>query len=212
MAKDPKQPVTTAQPWQTVDAEPAKPADTTTETAAEVKPAEVAQPAPTETAIAKTISTGGIAETRANGPLVKVKKLNANAALPQYATDGSACFDIVGLNVEKSINSHENSVIYSTGLAFEIPEDHVMLMFSRSGHGFNDNVRLSNCVGVIDADYRGELKVKLTRDNNVSSIGITRGARVAQALVLPVAQVEFLEVEELSSTVRGENGLGSTGQ
>lgn len=212
MAKDPKQQVTT-QPWKQGDSEETKPADTTTETTGETATNEVVQQVQTETVIAQPTSTDNeVVKTRVNGPLVKVKKLNTDAALPQYATDGSACFDIVGLNVEKSINSHENSVIYSTGLAFEIPEDHVMLMFSRSGHGFNDNVRLSNCVGVIDADYRGELKVKLTRDNNVSSIGITRGARVAQALVLPVAQVEFLEVEELSSTERGENGLGSTGQ
>lgn len=212
MAKEPKQQVAT-QPWKQGDSEELKLDDVTTETIGETLTNKVVQQVQTETIIAQPTSTDNkVVKTRINGPLVKVKKLNADASLPQYATDGSACFDIVGLNVEKSINTHENSVIYSTGLAFEIPEDHVMLMFSRSGHGFNDNIRLSNCVGVIDADYRGELKVKLTRDNNVSSIGITRGARVAQALVLPVAQVEFLEVEELSSTERGENGLGSTGQ
>lgn len=141
---------------------------------------------------------------------VLVKKLNEFAVIPQYATEGSACFDITALDV-KSTSQNENSITYSTGLSFEVPENHVMLVFSRSGHGFKENVRLANCVGVIDSDYRGELFVKLVKDNNSAIIQPSRGERVAQALVLPITQVSFEEVEQLSETVRGENGLGSTG-
>jgi dUTP pyrophosphatase len=101
---------------------------------------------------------------------------------------------------------------YSTGLAFEVPEDHVMLVFSRSGHGFKSDVRLSNCVGVIDSDYRGELKVKLTCDKQGWGLEINAGDRVAQGMIIPIEKVQFEEVKELSQTERGKNGFGSTGK
>lgn len=101
---------------------------------------------------------------------------------------------------------------YSTGLAFEVPEDHVMLIFSRSGHGFKNDVRLSNCVGVIDSDYRGELKVKLTCDKIGWGLEVNAGDRVAQGMIIPVAKVSFEEVSELSETVRGTKGFGSSGK
>lgn len=140
---------------------------------------------------------------------VKVKRLYHSAILPTYATDGSGCFDIYTmLNGDTDYNEPHT---YSTGLAFEVPEDHVMLIFSRSGHGFKNDVRLSNCVGVIDSDYRGELKVKLTCDKIGWGLEVNAGDRIAQGMIIPVAKVSFEEVSELSDTERGTKGFGSSG-
>lgn len=85
-----------------------------------------------------------------------------------------------------------------------------MMVYSRSGHGFKSDVRLANCVGVIDSDYRGEVKVKLTNDGN-EYMQVNEGDRIAQAMIIPVEQVKFIEVAELSDTERGTGGFGSTG-
>jgi dUTP pyrophosphatase len=140
---------------------------------------------------------------------MKVKKLHPDAIIPSYATEGSACFDIS--SIKDSYVEEDEPEVFGTGLAFEIPEDHVMLIFSRSGHGFKENIRLSNCVGVIDSDFRGELKVKLMMDQ-AGWFRVIKGERIAQGLVLPIKQVTFEEVEELSNTARGTGGLGSTGK
>lgn len=140
---------------------------------------------------------------------LKVKKLHPDAIIPKYATAGAAAFDLCAVNsgrVMPGLNA-----IVETGLAFEIPEGYVMLVFSRSGHGFNNNVRLSNCVGVIDSDYRGEVKAKLTCDGRCVGIEFKKGDRIAQAVIVPIPQVELEEVDDLSSTERGEGGFGSTG-
>lgn len=143
---------------------------------------------------------------------LNVKRLHEEASLPTYATEGAACFDIRACIPNEAAFStmHHPSVTVPTGLAFEVPENHVMLVFSRSGHGFKNNTRLANCVGIIDSDYRGELMVKLTRDDG-ESLWVDHNERVAQAMIIPVQQVELIEVEELSETVRGASGLGSTG-
>lgn len=141
---------------------------------------------------------------------VKVKRLYDSAILPTYATDGSGCFDIYTmLNGDTDYNEPHT---YSTGLAFEIPEGYAMLVFSRSGHGFKNDVRLSNCVGVIDSDYRGELKVKLTCDKIGWGLEVNAGERIAQGMIIPVPKVTFEEVTELSDTVRGSGGFGSSGK
>ena len=141
---------------------------------------------------------------------VNVKRLYDSAILPTYATDGSGCFDIYTmLNGDTDYNEPHT---YSTGLAFEIPEDHVMLVFSRSGHGFKNDVRLSNCVGVIDSDYRGELKVKLTCDKIGWGLEVNAGERIAQGMIIPIQKVRFEEVSELPETERGEGGFGSSGK
>lgn len=88
-----------------------------------------------------------------------------------------------------------------------------MLVFSRSGHGFKNDTRLANCVGVIDSDYRGEVMVRLTCDNmSVNALHVSPGDRIAQAMLLPVAQVEFEEVDDLGATKRGTGGFGSSGK
>ncbi|MCQ4311736.1 dUTP diphosphatase [Pseudomonas stutzeri] len=143
---------------------------------------------------------------------LKVKRLNEAAQLPTYGTDGAACFDIRACIPGEAAFStmHHPSVTVPTGLAFEVPADHVMLVFSRSGHGFKNNTRLANCVGVIDSDYRGELMVKLTRDDS-DSLWVDHNERIAQGMIIPVQQVELIEADELSDSARGTGGLGSTG-
>jgi len=152
---------------------------------------------------------------------LKVKKLDPAAILPVYATPGAACFDIHALTPWGSPDwdSHEARRVdgsspqtFRTGLAFEIPDGHVMLVFSRSGHGFKNDVRLANATGIIDADFRGELMVKLTCDSDLSQELIVRpGDRIAQAMIVPIPRVEMVEVDELGTTERGAGGLGSTG-
>lgn len=149
---------------------------------------------------------------------VKVKKMFDDVQLPEYATPGSACFDIRAYTDEYYVPHYSESTLvrayssesFGTGLQFEIPENHVLLVFSRSGHGFNKGVRLSNCTGVIDSDYRGELKVKLKNDS-CADFSVSHGERIAQGMVIPYEQVSFVLSEELSSTERGEGGFGSTG-
>lgn len=147
---------------------------------------------------------------------VKIQRLSPTALVPTYATNGSACFDLTADSVEGQPEfiarlRHQQPVIYGTGLAFEIPPGKVMLIFSRSGHGFNDNVRLSNCVGIIDSDYRGEVKVKLTKDTIGGKL-LVPGERVAQAMIIDFEPVEFEVVESLGETARGKGGFGSTGK
>lgn len=152
---------------------------------------------------------------------VKVKRLYPDAKLPTYATDGSGCFDLYAHSVQGfdhvgTIIDHGSPVECGTGLAFEIPPGHVMLVFSRSGMGIKHGIRLANAVGVIDADYRGEVVVKLVQDYRLPVGGqghyeIRPGDRIAQAMVIPLPRVQFFEVGELSQTARGSGGFGSTG-
>ena len=153
---------------------------------------------------------------------VKIKKLRPDAVTPRYATDGSGCFDLaVPLDMQPLGMYNGDTITIPLGLAFEIPEDYVMDVFSRSGHGFKNDVRLSNAVGQIDSDYRGEVQVKLRRDGEkpdwsaettVADFFVIRpGDRIAQARIVPVPRVTFIEVGELSETDRGEAGFGSTG-
>lgn len=146
---------------------------------------------------------------------VKIKKTHEDALLPVYATDGSACFDFKVLKSDipyQSVYVHPGETkVLRTGLAFEIPKDHVMLIFSRSGQGFKFDTRLANCTGVIDSDYRGEVMVKLTKDNGKTpSLEIRAGDSIAQGMILPIAKVEFVLSDDLSETKRGDGGFGST--
>ena len=138
-----------------------------------------------------------------------------DAIIPRYATPGSACFDLHSIEAGRVCVDEPNA--FRTGLCVEIPKGKVMLIFSRSGHGFKDNLRLSNCTGVIDSDYRGEIKIKIAKDTEIYNNGIffvKKGDRIAQAMIVDCPQVEFIEVsskEELSETARGDDGFGSTG-
>lgn len=147
---------------------------------------------------------------------IKIKKTNENAILPTYATNGSACFDLYAPKDFQSVDvAHGEPQSVNTGLAFEVPDDHVMLIFSRSGHGFKNDTRLANCVGVIDSDYRGDIAVKLTRDattNDSPQMFVDAGDRIAQAMIIEVTRVTLVEVDKLSETSRGTGGFGHTGR
>jgi len=153
---------------------------------------------------------------------LKIQKLHPEAIIPKYATAGAACFDLHAVLVDQKEGPYQDIVapgctlVVNTGLAFEVPDGWVMLIFSRSGHGFKNDVSLSNCVGVIDSDYRGEVKVKLRNDSPLADqvaacLPVAHGDRIAQAMLVKVEQWEMVEVDELSSTERGAGGLGSTG-
>jgi dUTP pyrophosphatase len=154
---------------------------------------------------------------------IKIKKLHPLAKVPAYAHGTDACFDLHACMVDGMayIGRHVEPgypVTFGTGLAFEVPEGWAMLIFSRSGQGFKHDVRLANCVGVIDAGFRGEVMVKLTSDALESDFNTDKppyfvqpGDRIAQAMLVPVHRVAFEVVEELGESERGAGGLGSTG-
>ena len=140
---------------------------------------------------------------------IKTKRLADGATVPRLATSGAACFDLHAINGGEA-KAHGGTIVCRTGLAFEIPNGHVMLIYSRSGHGFKNSVRLVNSVGVIDSDYRGEVAVKLINDSPLV-FHVEPGDRIAQAMVILVPACEIIEVDELSETARGAGGFGSTG-
>lgn len=142
--------------------------------------------------------------------LVKVTRTTPKAILPTKGSLGAGCFDVYSTNDGPVVVSKEFPVILGTGLSFEVPEGFVMLVFSRSGHAFKNNVRLANSVGVLDADYRGELKVKLAADGY--DYLINPGERIAQVMILPIPTISFVEATELTATERGSGGFGSSGQ
>ena len=140
---------------------------------------------------------------------LKVKRLTETAKLPTYAHDGDACFDLYA----DDVNEMSGGTIFtcSTGLSVEIPEGCALMVYSRSGHGFKNNMRLANGVGVIDSGYRGELMVKLTCDRQIQYIP-KQGDRVAQAMLIKVPSVHIEESFRLSDSERGEGGFGSSGK
>jgi dUTP pyrophosphatase len=143
---------------------------------------------------------------------MKVKKLDPQAMLPRYGSEHAACFDLHALLPDGGLLLQPgHTALIRTGLSFEIPVSWAMEVYSRSGHGFKNGVRLVNCVGIIDADYRGEVMVKLVNEGT-EAMPVLHGDRIAQAKLSQVPVVEFCEAEELSSTARGEGGLGSTGR
>ena len=146
---------------------------------------------------------------------INIKQLSPLAKMPTYATDGSGWFDLYSINTLPRLVQEGHPVVFDTGLACEIPPGYGMFILSRSGHGFNFDTRLANCVGCIDSDYRGEIKVKLTCDverDEGMPMSVMPGDRIAQACILPIPRVSFEFVDELGETARGKGGFGSTGR
>ena len=142
---------------------------------------------------------------------IKIKRLNERAKIPTFGTEFSAGADLYCAEEhETSVCSGQKCSI-GTGISMEIPEGYVGLVFARSGLACKNGLRLCNSVGVIDADYRGEIKVVLHNDSEYVR-EIKPGERVAQMIVMPYPKVSFIEAEELSDTVRGESGFGGTGR
>ena len=147
-----------------------------------------------------------------------VKKLREDAILPTQATVGSAGFDIraclfdeeTGEKITKIRVPAGGKVKIHTGLAFQLPDNHVMLIFPRSSMGVKKGLMLSNTTGVLDSDYRGEclLFVKNTSDEPIE---IEDGERIAQLVVLQYPTMTYRQVDELDDTERADGGFGSTG-
>ena len=143
---------------------------------------------------------------------VKVKKLHSDAVIPKYAKLGDAGLDLYAVDVKPHVDSltgETTKIIVDSGLAFEIPEGFVGLVFPRSSIQ-STGLRMSNCVGVIDSGYRGSVKTVFDiKDSSLAYYEV--GDRFAQIMIIPYPPVELQEVDELSSTDRGEGGFGSTG-
>lgn len=144
---------------------------------------------------------------------VKIKKLSEYAVIPTYAKPGDMCMDVTA--IDYSFDVKRECHVYKTGLAFEIPEGYGMLLFPRSSNRDTD-CYLTNSVGVIDSGYRGEVlacyKDRDRENLNRSIPPFEIGERVAQVCILPYPIIEFIEVDELKTSERGEGGHGSTGK
>ena len=141
--------------------------------------------------------------------IVKFKKLSPNAVCPSYGTEFSAGADLYALAEDIVIKPGETALIH-TGIAVEIPEGYVGLIYARSGLATKKGLAPANKVGVIDADYRGELMVALYNQSKEERT-VSTGERIAQLVIAPFLKAEFEEANELTDTVRGEGGFGSTG-
>ncbi len=142
---------------------------------------------------------------------VNFKKLCEGAITPTYGTEYSAGADLYNLpDAAVTIPPHATVLIH-TGIAMEIPEGYCGLVFARSGLATKRGLAPANKVGVIDADYRGEIMVAL-HNHTDSPATVDGGERVAQLAILPFLKADLVEVDELSDTARGEGGFGSTGR
>lgn len=141
---------------------------------------------------------------------LKVKKLLPEAKLPAYGSEFAAGADLYALSENPIRIAPQETAIVHTGLAVEIPEGYVGLIFARSGLATKKGLAPANKVGVIDSDYRGELRVALHNHTKYVQT-IEPFERVAQFVIMPYVAAQFEEAEELSDTVRGEGGFGSTG-
>lgn len=141
---------------------------------------------------------------------INIKKLDESAIIPTYATELSAGADLYNLPcAETKILPHETVIIH-TGIAIEIPEGYCGLVFARSGLATKRGLAPANKVGVIDADYRGEIMVAL-HNHSEKTAEVAGGERVAQLVIVPFVKGDFSLTLELSDTERGNGGFGSTG-
>jgi dUTP pyrophosphatase len=137
---------------------------------------------------------------------VKIKRLHKDAVIPSYAKAGDAGLDLVATSI---ISFDKEQVTYGTGIAIEIPEGYVGLVFPRSSIRKYEQY-LSNSVGVIDSGYRGEIQATFN-SRYYADVKYKVGDKIAQILIMPYPSIEFEETDELSSTERGDGGFGSTG-
>lgn len=141
---------------------------------------------------------------------VAVKKLDERAVVPSYGSEFAAGADLYAcLDGEIVINPHETALI-PTGIAMEIPVGFAGLIYARSGLATKKGLAPANKVGVVDSDYRGEVKVALHNHSQIPQT-VSAGERVAQLVITPYLTAQFCVEDELSQTVRGAGGFGSTG-
>ena len=141
---------------------------------------------------------------------VEIKKLSKDAVLPAYQTEGAAGMDISACLTEDVILNPMERKLIPTGFAIAVPDGYAAYLYARSGLASKKGITLPNCVGVIDSDYRGEVKVALVNLSD-EPFEIKNGDRIAQMVISPVIQAILVEKEELSETKRAGGGFGSTG-
>ena len=142
---------------------------------------------------------------------INIKKLSESAKLPERGSAYAAGYDLFADLKDAVEIAPKQTLMINTGVAMEIPEGYWGGIFARSGLSSKEGLRPANCVGVVDADYRGPICVALHNDSEVVRT-VVPGQKVAQLVVVPFLTVEFEEVTELSDTVRGVSGFGSTGK
>ncbi len=141
---------------------------------------------------------------------INIKKIDEKAVLPTYGSEFAAGADLYSCSDTVEIKAGETVLIH-TGIAIELPVGYVGLVYARSGLASKKGLAPANKVGVIDCDYRGEIMVAL-HNHSAETRTVERGERVAQLVIAPYYTADFHEVDELSDTVRGEGGFGSTGR
>jgi len=141
---------------------------------------------------------------------IKFKKLNDKAIVPVYGSEYSAGSDLSACIEDDLILNPSQTEIIPTGIAIELPEKYFGMVCSRSGLAAKNNVIVLNSPGIIDSDYRGEIKLIMINHSNVPFV-IKPKMRLAQIIVVPFLQANWIETTSLSETIRGNNGLGSTG-
>lgn len=142
---------------------------------------------------------------------VNVKRLDSRAKLPAFSSSAAAGADLFAILDADLLIAPGETVLVHTGLAMEIPEGFVGLIYARSGLASKRGLAPANKVGVIDADYRGEIMVAL-HNHSLAEQTIANGERIAQMVISQVPVIEYDEVTELSDTIRGDGGFGSTGR
>lgn len=140
---------------------------------------------------------------------LKIKKLDEKAIIPTYGTEYSAGADLYALLDEDLEIKPGETVMIKTGLAMAIPTGYAGLIYARSSLGSKKGLAPANKVGVIDSDYRGEIKVPLFNQSKETQI-ISKNERIAQIIFTPYLRVNFQETDELDDTTRGTGGFGST--
>lgn len=141
---------------------------------------------------------------------VSIKKLNDKAVIPSYGSEFAAGADLYAcIDADLEIGSHQTAVV-PTGIAIELPRGYAGFIYARSGLATKKGLAPANKVGVVDCDYRGEVKVAL-HNHSEETHTVAAGERLAQLVIAPYLTAEFEEKDELSSTVRGAGGFGSTG-
>lgn len=142
---------------------------------------------------------------------VNIKKLDENAVIPKYGSEFAAGADLCALSSQPIAILPHQTVMIRTGIAAEIPEGYAGLIYARSGIASKRGLAPANKVGVVDSDYRGEIMVALHNHSEVAA-EILPGERIAQLVIAPFLKAEFREADELTDTLRGEGGFGSTGR
>jgi dUTP pyrophosphatase len=138
---------------------------------------------------------------------VKFKKVR-EVPTPIYATEGAAAMDLYAAT-ESEYNTQDNYYEYDTGIAIEVPEGHGALVLPRSSIS-TKGIILANSIGLIDSDFRASIKVRVKPVDEAFSL-YRKGERIAQLLIIPTPRIELVEVDDLTSTQRGEGGFGSSG-